>query len=131
MPLDPAQQQLEHKIGEYQAGFRPNRSCPEQILNLKLILRHQKIYNKNIVCTFVDFKKAYDSVDCESLFQILKEQGLDPKTLALMKETLTNTKSKVKFMGELSEPFEIKTGVRQGDGLSPLLLNCVFVIHKW
>lgn len=131
--LDRAQQQLEPKIGEYQAGFRPNRSCPEQILNLKLILRHQKIYNKNVVCTFVDFKKAYDSIDRESLFQILKEQGLDLKTLALIKETLTNTKSKVKFMGELSEPFEIKTGVRQGDGLSPLLFNCVLekVIQEW
>lgn len=131
--LDRAQQQLEHKIGEYQAGFRPNRSCPEQILNLKLILRHQKVYNKNIVCTFVDFKKAYDSVDRESLFQILKEQGLDLKTLALIRETLTDTKSKVKFMGELSEPFQIKTGVRQGDGLSPLLFNCVLekVIQEW
>ena len=131
--LDRAQQQLEEKIGEYQAGFRPNRSCPEQILNLKLILRHQKIYNKNIVCTFVDFKKAYDSIDRESLFQILKEQGLDLKTLALIRETLTDTKSKVKFMGEISQPFQIKTGVRQGDGLSPLLFNCVLekVIKEW
>ena len=131
--LDRAQHQLEHKIGEYQAGFRPNRSCPEQILNLKLLLRHQKIYNKNVVCTFVDFKKAYDSIDRESLFQILKEQGLDLKTLAIIRDTLTNTKSKVKFMGDISDPFEIKTGVRQGDGLSPLLFNCVLekVIHEW
>lgn len=131
--LDRAQKQLEPSIGEYQAGFRPGRSCPEQILNLKLILRHQKLYNKNVVCTFVDFKKAYDSIDRESLFQILEEQGLDRKTLAIIKETLTNTKSKVKFMGEVSEPFEIKTGVRQGDGLSPLLFNCVLekVIREW
>lgn len=131
--LDRAQEKLEKNIGEYQAGFRPNRSCPEQILNLKLILRHQRIYNKNIVCTFVDFKKAYDSIDRESLFQILKEQGLDLKTLAIIKETLTDTKSKVKFMGHISEPFEIKTGVRQGDGLSPLLFNCVLekVIQEW
>ena len=77
--------------------------------------------------------KRHESVDRESVFQIFKEQGLDPKTLALIKETLTNTKSKVKFMGEPSEPFEIKTGVRQGDGLSPLLFNCVLekVIQEW
>ena len=131
--LDRAQQQLEPKIGEYQAGFRPGRSCPEQILILKLILRHQRICSKNVVCTFVDFKKAYDSVDRKSLFQILKEQGLDLKTLALIKETLSNTKAKVKFMGCVSEPFKIETGVRQGDGLSPLLFNCVLekVVQEW
>lgn len=70
--LDRAEKQLEHNIGEYQAGFRPTRSCTEQILNLKLILRHQKVNNKDIICTFVDFKKAYDSIDRESLFQICK-----------------------------------------------------------
>lgn len=131
--LDRAQRQLEPNIGEYQAGFRSGRSCPEQILNLKLILRHQRICSNNLVCTFVDFKKAYDSVDRESLFQILKEQGLDHKTHALIKQTLTDTKAKIKFMGEISEPFEVKTGVRQGDGLSPLLFNCALekVIQEW
>ena len=73
------------------------------------------------------------SLILKRLMTILKEQGLDSKTLSLIKETLTNTKSKVKFMGEISEPFEIKTGVRQGDGLSPLLFNCVLkkVIQEW
>ena len=47
--------------------------------------------------------------------------------------TLTGTKSKVKFRGELSEPFHIKTGLRQGDGLSPLLFNCAleYVMREW
>lgn len=50
-------QQLKARIGEYQTEFRPGRSCSEQILNLKLILRHQRICNKNMVCTFVNLKK--------------------------------------------------------------------------
>ena len=70
-----------------------------------------------------DFKKAYDSIHRPALFQILEEQGLDQKTRKIIEQTLTNTKSKVKFMGKLSKSFEIKAGVRQGDGLSPLLFN--------
>jgi Reverse transcriptase (RNA-dependent DNA polymerase) len=131
--LKRTQEQLEHKIGEYQAGFRPGRSCVEQIFNLKTIFKHKAIRNAPIVCTFVDFKKAYDSVDRQALFNILEELGLDSKTLQLIKETLTDTTSKVKFMGEISEPFIVKTGVRQGDGLSPLLFNLVLdkVIKEW
>lgn len=131
--LKRTQEQLEHKIGEYQAGFRPGRSCVEQILNLKNVLKMKALRNRPIVCTFIDFKKAYDSIDRQSLFDILEEQGLDGKTLRLIKQTLTDTVSKVKFMGEISEPFHINTGVRQGDGLSPLLFNLALdkVIKEW
>lgn len=55
--LDRAQEQLEPKIGEYQAGFGPKRSCSEQILNLKLILRHQKIYNKMLFALLLILRK--------------------------------------------------------------------------
>jgi endonuclease/exonuclease/phosphatase family metal-dependent hydrolase len=131
--LNRAQKQLEPKLAEYQAGFRPNRSCPEQIFNLKTIFKMRALRQKPLVCTFVDFKKAYDSIDRPALFQILEEKGLDPKTRELIKQTLTGTKSKVKFMGEISEPFDIQTGVRQGDGLSPILFNVVLdkVMEEW
>ena len=89
--------------------------------------------NKNYVITFVDFKKAYDSIDRDSLIEILGELGLDKKTTNIIKETLTETKSKVKFMGEQSKTFKIDTGVRQGDNLSSLLFNCVLekIVREW
>ena len=72
--LKRTQEQLEHKIGEYQAGFRPNRSCTEQIFNLKTILKYKAVRGATVICVFIDFKKAYDSVDRQSLFNILEEQ---------------------------------------------------------
>lgn len=92
-----------------------------------------KLRNKKFVVTFVDFKKAYDSIDRNSLFKILEEFGFDNKTRAIIRQTLTNTTSKVKFRGEISDAFEITTGVRQGDGLSPILFNCVLekIIREW
>ena len=129
--LNRLEPQIDPQIGEYQAGFRKNRSCSEQIWNLRTILSIRRCRNTTV--TFVDFKKAYDSIDRDTLFQTLEEMKVDLKTLNLIRETLTNTISKVKFMGELSEPFDVKTGVRQGDGLSPILFNVVLekVIRTW
>ena len=83
--------------------------------------------------TFVDFKKAYDSIDRNTLIKVMEEFGIDDKSIKLIQQTLTNTRSQVKFLGEWSEPFEIVTGVRQGDGLSPILFNCILekTIREW
>jgi len=129
--LNRLEPQVNQQIGEYQAGFRKGRSCIEQIWNLKTILHIRQ--GRNTTVTFVDFQKAYDSIDRETLFNTLKEFKIDRKTRLIIQETLTGTTSKVKFMGEISDPFEIHTGVRQGDGLSPLLFNIVLekIIRVW
>lgn len=131
--LNRADYQLDSQIGEYQGGFRKSRSCVEQIFNLKSIMEYCKCQSRTYVITFIDFQKAYDSIDRSSLFLTLKELGLDNKTISIIKATLTDTYSKVKFLGELSDPFLIETGVRQGDGLSPLLFNCALekVVREW
>ena len=124
---------MEERLGEYQAGFRPGRSCAEQIFNLKTTVNYLSARNKKFFITFIDFKKAYDSIDRETLFKTLREYRIDETTITIIQETLTNTTSKVKFQGEISRSFQVKTGVRQGDGLSPMLFNCVLdkVIVEW
>jgi Reverse transcriptase (RNA-dependent DNA polymerase). len=123
--LNRLEPQIDPKLGEYQGGFRKGRSCPEQILSLKMIIKYYTARPKNIYISFVDFKKAYDSIDRGLLMEILREYGVDQKTLNLIGLTLINTTSKVKFRGEISRPFQIRTGLRQGDGLSPTLFNVV------
>lgn len=125
--------QLELELGEYQGGFRPWRSCSEQIITLKLVMDVYKRRQKQLVITFVDFKKAYDCIHRSSMMKILRNFGLHPKLIKMIQLTLTNTKSKVKFRGEISEPFTITTGLRQGDGLSPLLFNCAleYLMREW
>lgn len=58
---------------------------------------------------------------------------MDDKTRRLIKQTLTDTISKVKISGEISESFKIKTGVRQGRWPIPILFNIVLhkIIREW
>lgn len=105
----------------------------EQIFNLKTIIRHRKTRGQRTYITYVDFKKAYDSIDRITLLNVLEEYGVDEKTISLIRQTLSGTDLKVKFAEILSKAFKIRTGLRQGDGLSPVLFNCVLekVVRKW
>jgi hypothetical protein len=72
---------------------------------------------------FIDFKKAYDSIHRESLWNILREFGIPGKLIGLIKMCIEDSRGIVISDGLRSEPFEITTGLRQGDALSPLLFN--------
>jgi len=72
---------------------------------------------------FVDFKKAYDSVRREVLYNILIDFGIPMKLLRLIKVCLNETYSRVRVGKHLSDMFPIRNGLKQGDALSPLLFN--------
>jgi len=72
---------------------------------------------------FIDFKKAYDSVRRNVLCNILIEFGIPRKLVGIIKMCLTVAYSTVRVGKNLSDLFPITNGLKQGDALSPLLLN--------
>jgi hypothetical protein len=72
---------------------------------------------------FIDFKKAYDSVRREVLYNIIIEFGIPMKLVRLVKMCLNETYSRVQVGKHLSDTFPIKNGLKHGDALSPLLFN--------
>jgi hypothetical protein len=79
------------------------------------------LYNGAVHQLFVDFKKAYDAVRREVLYNILREFGIPLKLVGLIKMCLNKTYSRVRVGKHLSARFLIKNGLKQGDALSPLL----------
>jgi sorting nexin-29 len=78
-------------------------------------------YNETVYQLFIDFKKAYDSVRREELYNILIESGIPLKLVKLIKMCLNEIYSKVCKGKHLSDSFPIQNGLKQGDALSPLL----------
>lgn len=117
------QPHAETVIGEYQCGFRRNRSTTDQIFNLRLILQRGSEFNVQTHHLFIDFKQAYDRIKRRELFVVMKELGFETKLIRLVKATLDGTKCRVKMQNNMSDTFETREGLRQGDALSCLLFN--------
>jgi len=86
-------------------------------------LRKKWEYNEEVYQLFIDFKKAYDSVRREILYNILIEFGNPGKLVRLIKMSLTETYSRVRVGKNVSDRLLIRNGLKQGDALSPLLFN--------
>ena len=110
-------------IGDYQCDFRRNRLTIDHIYCIRQILEKKWEYNEEIHQLFLDFKKAYDSVRREDLSKILLEFGIRRKLVRLIKMSLTETYSRVRVGENVSDRFPFRNGLKQGDALSPMILN--------
>jgi hypothetical protein len=110
-------------IGDHQCGFRRNRSRTDQIFYIRQILEKKWENNCTVHQLFTDFKKAYESVRREVLYNILIEFGIPRKLAGLVKICLNETYSTVRIGKHQSEKFPIQNVLKQGDALSPLLFN--------
>ena len=115
----------ERNCRENQAGFRVGRGCAEQIFVARQVVERRFAYNRHTVLVFVDFKAAFDSVHRMSLWKVLQSNGIPPKLINLVKSLYDEGLCAVRLPGPVgtSRQFKVKTGVRQGCILSPLLFN--------
>ncbi len=108
---------------ENQAGFRPGRSCTDQIFSLRQIIELRHEFRQPTVVAFLDFTAAFDSVDRGTIWSLLKMEGIPNKLVNLCASMYENTNCRVRAYGEDGHAFATKTGVRQGGILSPCLFN--------
>ena len=87
---------------DQQMGFAKNRSCTDNITTLRIIEEQSLEWNTPLYITFIDFEKAFDSVDHRTLWKILRHDGIPEKFIAFVQQSYYNSQTKVIHNGELS-----------------------------
>ena len=108
-------------LREEQAGFRSGRGCMHQIFALQNILEKSLEWNTSLCINFIDFQRAFDSVQWERQWKIIQAYGLPPKIINLINMFYNNFECSIILGNTITEAFPVKSGVRQGCILSPIL----------
>ena len=115
------QQYVNRELPDVQAGFRKGWGCRDQIANICWIIKKARELQKNIYFCFTEYAKAFDCVDHNKLWKILKETGIpDPLTCLLRNQV---RKQQLRTGHGTTDWFQIGKGVHQGCILSPCFLN--------
>ena len=112
---------MNRELPDVQAGFRKGRGTRDQIANIRWTVEKAREFQKNIYFCFIDYAKAFDYVDHNKLWKILKEMGI-PDHL-ILRNLYAGQEATVRTGHRTIDWFQIGKGVRQGCILSPCLFN--------
>ena len=117
------QQYTNRELPDVQAGFRKGRGTRDQIANMCWIMEKAREFQKNIYFCFIDCAKAFDSVDHNKVWKILKEMGMSDHLTCLLRNLYARQEATVRTGHGTTDWFQIRKGVCQGCILSPCLFN--------
>ena len=113
------QQYVNREPPDVQAGFRKGRGTRDQIANICWIIKKATEFQKNIYFCFIDYTKAFDCVDHNSL----KEMGIPDHLTCLLRNLYAGQEATVRIGHGTTDWLQIGKGVGQGCILSPCLFN--------
>ena len=107
----------------FKLGFRKGRGTRDQIASICWIIEKAGAFQKIIYFCFIDYAKAFDCVDHNKLWKVLKEMGIPDHLTYLLRNMCAGQETTVRTGHGTTDWFQIKKGVRQGSILSPCLFN--------
>ena len=125
-------------ISDWQAGFRPERGCRDNVLLLRIMFEQAIANNEKLYVTYIDYSAAFDTVSHKFLDQSLAKAGASRKTRAMFRAIYAAAEGIARVRGlngkhVYSAPFKVRRGVIQGGILSPiffiLAMEQLFRIH--
>lgn len=112
-------------IPEYQNGFAKGKSTIDAIHMMKQILQKTTEHNQKVIIIFIDFKKAFDSINRQQLMGIIHSLEIPTKVKAMINVVTEKTTTSVITRSGQTREFETNIGIRQGDILSATLFTIV------
>ena len=114
---------MNRELPDVQAGSRKGRGTRDQIANICWIIEKTREFQNNIYFSLIDYDKAFDCVDHNKLWNILKETGIPDHLTCLLRNLYAGQEATVRIGCGKTDWFEIGKGVHQGCVLSPCLFN--------
>ena len=114
---------MNRELPDVQAGFRKGRGTRDQIANIRWIMEKAREFQKNIYFCFIEYAKAFDYVDHNKLWKILKEMGIPDHLTCLLINLYAGQEAIVRTGYGTTDLFQIGKGVLQVCILSPCLFN--------
>ena len=117
------QQYMNHELSDGQAGFIKGRGTRDQIANICWIIGKTRKFQKNIYLCFLEYAKAFDCVDHNKLWKILKEMGIPDHLTCLLRNLYADQEATCRIRHGTMDWLKIGKGVYQSCMLSPCLFN--------
>ena len=114
---------MNRELPDVQAAFIKGRETRDQISRIRWIIQNAREFQKNIYFCFFDYAKAFDCVDHNKLWKILKEMGISDHLTCLLRNLYARQEATVRTGHGTTDWFQIGKGVRQGCILSLCLFN--------
>jgi hypothetical protein len=118
-----------------QAGFRKGFSTIDHIHTLRQVIQKTEEYNLPLCLAFVDYEKAFDSIETWAVLQSLQRCQVDHRYIEVLRYLYQNATMSVRLQNQSSNPIQLQRGVRQGDVISPKLftaaLEDIFKLLDW
>ena len=114
---------MNHELPDVQGGFRKGRRTRDQIASLRWVIKKAREFQKNIFSCFIDYVKAFDCVDHNKVWIILREMGILDHLTCLLRNLYAGQEATVRTGHGTTDWFQIGKEVHQGCILSPCLFN--------
>ena len=114
---------MNQELSDVQAIFRKGRGTRYQMANIQWIIEKAKEFQKNIYFCLIDYAKAFDCVDHNKLWKILKEMGIPDHLTCLLRNLYGGQEATVRTGHGITDWFQVRKGVHQGCIFSPCLFN--------
>ena len=109
--------------GGHQAGFKKGHSTVDHMFTLLALVQKQFSLNRKLYVAFIDFEKAFDSINRNLLWPVLLKNGIKGKLYKCIRSMYEHVKCRVRSGALLTDQINCTAGVKQGDVCSPILFS--------